>query len=328
MKKMKKTILTVLVFILTFNYVNAQFGFGKIEDVKRIKEVPLLAILQTKSEKVIKKISKSKNGDLEKYYSDIENYNISLKKGFENSWNFSNEVKFITSEELETYNSESNTGKYAYFKIQIEKGDNGFSLIKSKGLITTYNYAIYLTGEKKPVYSFMYSSSLPNAADFKFISQQIQNYLTVRELLKSGEKSKNELKSEFYENAHKIKDKTLLINKEDISDNLIEEIKNIYKYQYKLTSKEEIDEAILNNDKSKAYLKIVPQGQITGSSGPLKVSKLMFVQFIMNAEDGKVLAFVKPSSFGYGGPLGTALKGSKSEMKIKDLESIIKAINE
>lgn len=323
---MKKPIL-ILLIIFTFNHINAQFGFGKIEDIKRIKEVPLLVILQEKSEKTIKKINKSKKGDINQYYSDIKNFNTAIKEGFENPWVFSKEIKFITTQEFETYNSKSNKRKYAYFKLQIDQGDNGFSLLKSKGLITTYNYAIYLTGEKKPVYSYMYSSDLPNSADFKFISQQIQNYLVGRETLKSGNKSRKEMIAEFNKNASEIKNKTLLLDRENLTENLIDEIKNVYKYDYKLTTKKEIDESILSNNESIAYLKIVPIGQVTGSSGALKTSKLMFLQYIIDAKNGEILAFVKPSSFGLGGVLGSSLRGSKRKMKTEDLKKIIKAIN-
>ncbi|WP_282161387.1 hypothetical protein [Ulvibacterium marinum] len=323
---MKKSIL-ILLFILTFNHINAQLGFGKIEDINRIKEVPLLVILQEKSEKTIKKITKSKKADINQYYSDIESFNTAIRDGFENSWVFSNKIKFITTKELETYNSKSNKRKYAYFQLLIDEGDDGFSLLESKGLITTYNYALYLTGQKKPVYSYMYSSNLPNSADFKFISQQIQNYLVGREKLKSGKKSRKEMVAEFNKNAHEIKNKTLLLNKEDLTENLIDEIKNIYKYDYKITTKDEIDKAILNNDESIAYLKVVPMGQATGSTGPIKVSKLLFLQYIMDAKNGQILTFIRPSSMGLGGTLGTALKDSKSKMKIKDLKKIIKAIN-
>ena len=68
-------------------------------------------------------------------------------------------------------------------------------------------------------------------------------------------------------------------------------------------------------------------GQATGSTGPIKVSKLLFLQYIMDAKNGQILTFIRPSSMGLGGTLGTALKDSKSKMKIKDLKKIIKAIN-
>lgn len=322
---MKKIILTLL-FILTFNQINAQFGFGKIKDIERIKEVPLLVILKEKNEKVIKKIKKSKRGDLNKYYSSIENFNTAIREGFENSWVFSNEIKFLTPKEFKTYNSKSNKRKYAYLKPQIKKGDNGFSRLKNKGLITIQSYDIHLIGKNKPVYSYIYQSVFQSNADFKFISQQIQNYLIGREILKSGNKSRKEIIAEFKGNARKIKNKTLLLNKENLTEKLINEIKNIYKYDYKLTTKKEIDESILSNDDSIVYLKIVPIGQVTGASGPLKISKLMFIQYIIDAENGQVLALVKPSGIGLAGALGASLQGSKRKMKIKDMKKIIKAI--
>lgn len=324
---MKKSILTLFLFILTLSNVSAQFGYGQLKDIERIKEVPLLAVLQSTNEKTIKKITKSKKGDIQKYYSDIENYNNSLKDGLSSSWEFSNEIKFITNEELERYNSKKNKRKYAYFKLDINKGDK-FSPYADVGGITTFNYGLYLTGKNKPVYSVMYMSALPNTADFKFISQQLQNYLKMREMIKSGDKSRKDYVEEFNENSPMLKDKILLLDRADLSEKLIEEIHDVYKFDFELTSKAAIDEAILNNDNDKAYLKIVPVGQISNASGPMKLSKLVFVQMVVNAENGELLAYVKPAALGLGNMIGIALKDSKGRMNVRDLKSIVKSIGE
>ena len=302
----KNQLLLVLLFI-TLNSMHAQFGYGKLEDIQKIKKIPLLVVLESKSE-------------------GVDEYNVALKKSFEKNWNFSNEIKVISNEEFKKYNSKTNKGKYAFFKKIVHKGDNGFSVIKSKGLITTHDFTISIIGNKKPVYSMMYPTSIPNEADFKFIIQQIQYYLKGRLDLKSGKKSKKEMLNELSSSAGKIKSKTLLLDKDDLTPKLLKEIDKIYAYTYKITNKEEIDLAILNDDASIAYIKVVPVAQMTGSNGPIKVSKLLHVQYVIDAENGKVLAYVRPKSFGLGGAVGTSMYNSKKMLTKKDLAKIVNAI--
>lgn len=118
----------------------------------------------------------------------------------------------------------------------------------------------------------MYTTLLPNEADFKFISQQIQSYLN----------------------------------------------------PYKIASKEEIDNAILTDAKDLAYLKILPVGQISDHSGPLKTSSLIFMQYVINAENGEYLAYVNPSPIQVPGVLGLLVNNNK--LKKNDLQSIVMAI--
>ena len=85
---MKKKILISIVLLITFNVAEAQFGYGKIEDVKNIKEIPLLVLLESKNKKTVKRLSKKDNGALEQYYSQINQYNKALKKVFNLAGNF------------------------------------------------------------------------------------------------------------------------------------------------------------------------------------------------------------------------------------------------
>lgn len=320
---MKKSIFFFF-FTLTINVAYAQFGFGKIEDVLTIKEVPLLIILETPNEKMIEKLENSDKQELEVYLKSVESFNKDIQEGFKNSWTFSNQISFISKNELNDYESGNNSGKYAYIKLDRDIGKS-MSPLKSQGTITTFRYSIYVMGKVKPVYSFMYQD-LPNSADFKFISQQIQNYLVKRENLKAGKKSRKELKREFENNAKKLKDKTLLLDKNDLSKDLIKQINKLYKFEFKLTSKEDIDSAILNNNDI-AYLKIVPLYQATDTYGSgntqVKNSKLIYIQYVMDASNGDILTFVQPATFGIGGATN---KDSNNKMTVKDLKNVIKSI--
>ena len=324
---MKKKILISIVLLITFNVVKAQFGYGKIEDVKNIKEVPLLVLMESKNKKTVKRLSKKDNGALEQYYAQINQYNEALKKVFELNWEFSTEIKFIEEDSLEVYNTKENKDRFAYFTKVVQKGDTDSSLLRVNGTITTHSYAIFITGSNKPVYTTMYTSHTLNEADVKFISQQLQNYLKKRLLVTEDKKTRTKLMKEMNNNAHKVKEKIVLFDKDNLAPDLIYTTNTFYPFEHKVTSKEEIDTAILNNDPDKAYLKILPIGQLTGVSRPVKTAKLMHVQYLIDAVNGEIIAFVSPSKIGLGGSLGTSMKSSKQQMTKKDMEKMVEAIN-
>ncbi len=313
---MKNRISVLILLLITSNIINAQFGYGKLEDIQKIKEIPLLIVLEKESD-------------------DTKDYNIALKNAFEKNWNFTSKLRIVSTEEFKKLNTKANKGKYAYFKKIVHKGDNGFSVIKSKGLITTHDYTISIIKNKNPIHSMMYPSLVPNEADFKFIIQQIQYYLQGRVDLKTGKKSKKDMMSELTAKAGTLKNKTLLLDKEDLTQKLIKNIDKIYSYKYTITTKDEIDLAILNNKEDVAYIKVVPVGQMTGSNSSssgaievaIKTSKLLHVQYVLDAKDGQVLTYVRPKSFGLGGAVGTAVYNSKKMLTVKDLKKIASSIS-
>jgi hypothetical protein len=318
----------ILILFISASTVNAQLGMGKLEDIQKLKEVPLLVVLESPNEKVVKKLTKKDPEGLKKYYADIESNNNVLKTTMPNNWGASKEIRFIEREEFEKFNDKKNKGKYSFFKPVVY--DRSRSKMSTAGLMVTYSYAVYISGDKSPVYSMMYGSEnsdvTVNEADLKFICQQMQNYFTYREQLKGKKKSKKELVDEMYKNAEILSQKTVLLDKNDLKKEVIEEIDNIYKFKYKMATKAEIDQAILNEDENYAYLKIMPVGQITSSGGAFKASKLLHAQYFMNAKDGKVLTMITPTPIAMPGLLGTAMKSSNNKVSKKDLDKVVSRI--
>ena len=330
---MKIKLLSCLFFLMISQLTSAQFGSGKLEDVQAVQKAPLLVVLQAKNDKVLKKITK-KDGDeaAQKYLTNIETTNASLKNGITASWLYTSDITFITEAELDKYDTKSNKNKYAILTAGRELGDNGYSMLQSKGLLTTYNYGIYLTGKRKRVYGMLTRSSQLTEGDIVFMSQQIQNYLNARLDLKSGKMSRKEMTADLNENAAIIADKTLWIAEEDLKKDFVKKIKKMYPYQLKVTTKEAIDAEIINKKSDICYLRIVPVGQQTaGGGGPLKTSKLIYVQYVLDAEDGKILAYVTPSVggsllSGLGGALGNALTKGNGQMGKGDMENVLKSV--
>ncbi|TXE16369.1 hypothetical protein ES692_12615 [Psychroserpens burtonensis] len=133
-----------------------------------------------------------------------------------------------------------------------------------------------------------------NNADATFIVQQIQHFLNGRIELKSGNKSRKDLKKEFKARAIKLKTKTLLLDEQLITSNLKKKIKTIYPYEYKIVSKEIIDKAIIEKIENIAYIRPIPAIQITNTSGSEKVSKQLYLQYVINSLNGEVLTYIAP----------------------------------
>lgn len=326
---MKKLSLIFLFTLLFISNSNAQMGFGKLEDVMEVQEKTLLVITDAQSSSLLKKIEK----DPEKYkeYSDeIDQYNLALKEAFTKTWTFSNKIEYITQEELASIEKDkSKKGNYAYFDNQINRSPSRFTSSSSKaGDPDTYSLVLGLTDQKKPVYQMMYATLHPSEADLTFIIQQFQNYLNTRIALKTDKKSKKDIREELKENANLLKTKTLLLDENFVDDDLKKNINEIYKFKYKLTSKEEIDKAILSRNAEIAYIRAIPITQQSGGKNSVvKLSKLIFVQYVISAEDGKILGYAAPSAMGLGGNLGALTSSSNRNTTEKDLEKIIKNID-
>jgi hypothetical protein len=119
-----------------------------------------------------------------------------------------------------------------------------------------------------------------------------------------------------------LKVKTLYLDKERMSSGLESELKSLYKYNYKLASQEEIDNAIINGTEGIVYVKFVPIMQTTQKSNTLKMSKRKYAQYFVDAETGQTIAFLTPGmSIGIVG-------GGNSKTSKGDIKSILKMIED
>ncbi len=314
---MKKVLSIVVITFLFSSTVYAQFGFGKLEDILEMKEKTLLIVLKSEIPKTAKKL-KDNLEKLNEYKNSIKLYNEHIMNAFDSEWKLSNEVKYITWKQLnEIEKNDSQKDKFAYFK-NFTRSANHFSFM---GSIPENTFEIGLTNKNKAVYSILYASeNMMNEADAIFIVQQIQNYLNGRIELKSGKKSKKELKKEFKERANKLKNKILLLDIKLITSNLKKKIKTIYPYKYEIVNKKVIDKAIIEKSENIAYIRPIPVAQITNKNGIEKVSKQLYLQYIINAFDGELLTYIAP-----GFSIGMSGDGN-GQTSLNDIKKIAKRI--
>ncbi len=226
-----KKILSTFLFLLFTISLHAQLGISKkkISEAQLIKELPLLVVLH----------------DYEHPF--YEKMNINLKEAIQKYWTYSESVEFITKDELKEFSKDkSKKDKYAYLmfsdKLYQANVHAGFFCI---GLLN------------KKIYTHFKKFGNPNKeltlADYKQGLYWLQKDLTmVRHSLKEAKANTKILIEKCKE---EIPNSTLLIDKDLITNNLKENISEFYKYNYKIVSKEVIDEAIINETPNVIYFK-------------------------------------------------------------------------
>lgn len=164
------------------------------------------------------------------------------------------------------------------------------------------------------------TEKLINNANTTFIVQQIQHFLNGRINLKSGKKSRKELKKKLKTRAPKLKTKTLLLDEQLITSKLKKKIKTIYPYEYKIVTKEIIDKAIIEKIENITHIRPISAIQITNASGSVKVSKKLYLQYVINSLNSKVLTYLAPRI-----SIGMSGDGNGQNSPI-DIKKIVKSI--
>lgn len=178
-------LLVFFTLLLSFSTLQAQFSYGQFDDIENLKDTPLLVVLETPNPKKVKKFEKKNPEELKNYLASIEGKNKALKSTFSNAWRISNNIKFVTEEELSTYDMKENHGKYAYLTSEV------YDKVKWKdsksGYIAYTNYAIYMLGDFTPLYSKRYASeyspkSILDASDMQLAFNQMQSKVEYKEI--------------------------------------------------------------------------------------------------------------------------------------------------
>lgn len=303
---MRKIYLTLLVFIL-FISANAQFGVqkSKIDDIKSLKEKPLKVVLAYENGKL------AKNG-----------FNKHLKAAIDSIWTFSPSVEFISPEIYERLlKKENNSDSYAYlefikFNWRMAPG-NSFIISVNEEFVVPHYVTIYNDDAN---YSF---------GDIYFCIRRLHNDLVsaVKDDYKESKKYQRGLISSLY--GKDIENKILLIDENQITNELKKDISKYYTYDYQLVSKDVIDKAITEEQKSYIIIKKIKpitrpivkstpnvsvshanrySGQITKTS-----SHVTYFNSLFDTEKGKVIYLGYP-------------RYNDNKLDVTDLKRLKKAI--
>lgn len=297
--------------LFAFNVSNAQFSMTTKKEALQIKNSVLLVALEEEDAKRIKKLS-NKPEKLEHYRTQIAGRNRALKNAVEKYWSFSSKVEYTTEskakEMLETEKDKYvmiSFGEYLdYESFRTHTGMNGSPAgWGGSGAGMSYNPSTKYTELANVITTLLISDPgkiikafLPNVypseADAVYGIQQIQYILNY--LLADEKNTMVKFMAHIRNNAPELKNKTLLIDKDDLSKKLTEsDVKEVYPYPFKIVSQKEIDKAILEKDPTAAYVQIA---DMPGGKGNVSA------HYVSNAADGKIYCYDAPTvSFGIKG---------------------------
>lgn len=135
---------------------------------------------------------------------------------------------------------------------------------------------------KKPVTAFTLANSVPSLGDLVSTGRMLTLHMSNR---LEGYKA-SDYRQEIKANAHMLKEKTLLLDKDMIDKNFeIRHIDKLYPYPYQITDSKSIEEAILNKDPNYAYISIIP----------LKTGATQDLHLVLNAENSQILGHSAPN---------------------------------
>lgn len=292
---MKKTVFIIL-FSFIYFYANAQMGLlGKkpAAQVELLKERSLLVVLWDEGE--------------------LDLYNENIKKAIEEVWTFSTDIRYISKDEWR---------KLAKDKDEAKKYAHLYYTAKTLNANAPEHSLVLGILEKKISTNFHYTDL--GLADLILALKNIQSDLEMGADYKKMIKSNEEKGMKFLSDS--IEHKTLYINKDLVSKKFLKKIDEIYTYKYKLVTKDDIDEAIINKNPNVLFIKefVRAQRPMTKTRENIRTTASMYVglNLVYKASDLKYVAIAGTSSMG-------SLDGRPREtgkIKIKGIKMLLKYI--
>ncbi|RYD69757.1 MAG: hypothetical protein EOP53_26615 [Sphingobacteriales bacterium] len=178
-----------------------------------------------------------------------------------------------------------------------EYGNEVRALSKSEGYGVFHLQVPQRDKEPENIYSVFIPVAYPSQADMVYALQMMNRQFTI--LQKQREYKVEEFKVEALTNGKLLKKKTILIDPSQLSSKTtVEELKKSYNGDMEVADYVTVNETVVNENASYAYVMIVPMEMPSGKIGQSKVS-VMLMHLVIDAEDGKVLGKAKPARMNY-----------------------------
>lgn len=338
---MKKTLFIFTIALFVCQSLKAQLpGMETIgqKDAENIKRNTLVVILLTEDKKYLKKLNRKNPEEAEKYKNQIQSYNKDIQVLVLKMLQISKSVQYKSLADIEvmTFEERANCtfmllgyyspkfndlNKMPRINFHCKKGPQ--KSIKTfyktealfNGKIKYYlRWEFYNLNEKGKASQLVFYKNLPN----KFVSQADITYgLNQTELKFEGLSKKTKGL-----NPRLLKEKTLLINKDNLDEKTTEtEITKCYPYKYAIVSKEEFERAIVEKNPKYCNMLVVPIYIAPAPMGPVVIYNIIYGHEIIDSSDG-VPVDILMASLNFGG-------FSKSHYKItaEDFVELTKRVN-
>lgn len=295
------------------NQLASPFTVSKVEDIAFVKNRPLVVALESEDPAILKNFKKYPK-DLQKYKDEIATKNQELREAITEFWTFTERLpQFLNMEEALTLRKagkaivlRANGHGFDYYRRNaqyirsygsnldemqarrianlppINKGINALN----PGMYRKSNEASYLellvSQKERGLVTVYLPADTTSKIDFVYGIQQMQYVLNY---LQEG-KDIRKFKAQLHQNHKELKDKILLIAREDLDQKITEaDIKKIYPYPFEICDREKIEQAILSKSPNYAYVQLVIS---------FRNRENLINHYISGTEDGKLYAAYMP----------------------------------
>jgi len=229
---------------------------------------------------------------LEEFDDINKQLNEDIKLEFIENWKHST-VEFFTPSQLQE-KLESKDDNYCYLthrktvdqseRIRTRNtkplGTPNNTEIRTRYIAFTFAYYPYglrrfVNGELELITSIGFTESSLSKLDYVFLVQQLNRLI---EFPAKG-KNSNEYYGSIQENSDKVKSSTLLILKDFFKEKDLKKMDSHYKYSFELVDFKRHEEAIVNREKGKTYLKILRSNLLD-----------VYIWSVIDCETGRVLS--------------------------------------
>lgn len=281
----------------------AQFDYVKPDDLDQFHSRTLVVIIEKPSDNINEKLNKKhKKDQVDVYKSAIDSLNKNFADGITQYWKISGgEVQYKTLDEVNDIEDKKN---YAVLFCRTVGPDDLNSTYQTKngvmwwpdfkevahdkdfaGKTTVIGMALLDRFNKTPFYQIPMPDIYPSKEDIKYALNEANNYLDYR-INHRNDKAQKLDEQMLQENQPTLKDKTLLLRRDQLDRKLTEEqIKKIYPYPFMIAGKDTIDRAIDANDAKYAVAMVVPCDIEVAPNGGFE-----YAEYVYNIEDGAILA--------------------------------------
>jgi len=294
---MKTRLLMIVVLLCTYLNATAQM-VGNVKQFAEFKKRPLVVVLPEPT------------GEKDK--TEADRVVQTLKSKVENYWTFNKDITYMTASEMRALKKKKKKEikklavlEFSTWEITKTSSSGPFSISYTSTLSVSLLEDIV---RNRYIYLHNFSPVFPSDGELISAMLQVQNIMS---------KSMSEGKEMSYpkeakKNSNKLKEVTLLLDKNLLNENITEEeIKEKYGLPYKIVDTKEIEEAIFNKAKDYAYIYILPSG--------IRMHNLM-IQVVLYTENSEVLAYSVPPRLRIGNSYGDKIgKGN-----LKDYAKYVK----
>lgn len=316
MKKLKLALITLTLIMTGVVKANAQAEYvtDKVEDVEAVQLRKLIVMIEEPREKMLNRIEKKpKLGSVADYKADLEKYNANMKAVIEKFWPYHKDgIQYKTFDEIEAIKITKSKEYVVVCCLSVEPDVtlNSSSGFKYKdGLMWEKDINVDFENRKDNMFSVFSISTIENfgkeavfqgylfdvfpikadlVVSMQGLNDKLYRYINYKKGGSNLKDAKEAAKTELATNAAKLKDKTLIIRAEWLDKELTESnFKDYYPHKYKICDREMMDEIVMSQNKDYAYGVVLPY---------VTPGFTMYFQMIINAEDGKGMCAVMPST--------------------------------